>query len=43
MTKRGVTNRAQQWTIGHYTEEFTRREASGVLRNIKQARFRLEG
>ena len=41
MTERGVTNRAQQWTIGHYTEEFTRREASGVLRNLRKAGFRL--
>ncbi len=37
----GVTNRAQHWTIGHYTEEFTRNESAGVLRNLRKAGFRL--
>ena len=40
-TKRGVTNRAQNWTIGHYTEEFTRTQSKGVLDNIRRAGFRL--
>ncbi|MFC2105515.1 nitroreductase family protein [Candidatus Bipolaricaulota bacterium] len=40
-TKRGVTNRAQNWTIGHYTEEFTRTRSKGVLDNIRRAGFRL--
>lgn len=38
---RGVTNRAQNWTIGHYTEEFTRNQSKGLLDNIKRAGFRL--
>ena len=37
----GVTNRAQNWTIGHYTEEFTRNQSRGVLDNIRRAGFRL--
>ncbi len=38
---RGVTNRAQNWTIGHYTKEFTLDQSKGVLDNIKRAGFRL--
>ncbi|MFC2079561.1 nitroreductase family protein [Candidatus Bipolaricaulota bacterium] len=40
--ERGVTNRAQHWTIGHYTEEFTRTQSKGVVDNIKRAGFILE-
>jgi hypothetical protein len=41
MIDRGVTSRAQHWTVGHYTEEFTRGESEGVMRNIRKAGFRL--
>jgi len=41
LIERGVTNRAQNWTIGHYTEEFTRNQSKGVLDNIRRAGFRL--
>jgi nitroreductase len=41
LTNKGVTNRAQGWTIGHYTEKFIRQESDGVLRNIQRAGFRL--
>lgn len=41
LSKRGVTNRAQNWTIGHYTEEFTRKQSKGVMDNIRRAGFRL--
>ncbi len=40
--ERGVTNRAQNWTIGHYTEEFTRTQSKGVMDNIRRAGFRLQ-
>ena len=40
--KRGITNRAQGWTIGHYTEKFTRNESRGVLENISRAGFYLQ-
>lgn len=41
--ERGVTNRAQNWTIGHYTEEFIRNQSTGVMDNIKRAGFSLDG
>ena len=41
MIERGVTNLAQNWTIGHYTEEFTHRESKGVRENIERSGFRL--
>jgi nitroreductase len=41
LLERGVTNRAQGWTIGHYTEEFIRNESKGILDNLHRARFRL--
>jgi hypothetical protein len=41
MSEHGVTNRAPRWTVGHYTEEFTRDESDGVMRNIRNAGFRL--
>ena len=37
----GVDNRAKNWTIGHYTEEFTKRESAGVIENLQRAGFRL--
>ncbi len=40
--QRGVTNRAQGWTIGHYTEAFIRNESKGVLDNLNRAGFRLD-
>jgi FMN reductase (NADPH) len=39
--ERGVTNRAQNWTIGHYTGEFTRSQSKGVMDNIRRAGFRI--
>ena len=41
MDERGVTNRAQHWTIGHYTEEFITERSKDVARNIGRAGFRL--
>jgi len=41
MAERGVTNRAQHWTIGHYTEEFTRGESAGVIRMLKKSGFQI--
>ncbi|MDD5265279.1 MAG: hypothetical protein PHU43_10665, partial [Candidatus Bipolaricaulis sp.] len=40
--KQGVTNRAQAWTIGHYTADFVREESQALLRNFGAAGFRLE-
>lgn len=39
--ERGVTNRAQAWTIGHYTPDFIRGESQALLRNLQTAGFRL--
>ncbi len=41
--ERGIDNRAKQWTIGHYTEEFTQRESNALLANLKRAGFHLTG
>jgi len=41
MRARGVTNRAQHWTVGHYTEEFIRSESEAVHANIERAGFTL--
>ena len=41
--ERGIDNRAKHWTIGHYTEEFTRNESAGLLANMERAGFRLAG
>lgn len=41
MIERGVTTRAQHWTVGHYTKEFTRGESGGVMRSIRKPGFRL--
>ena len=41
--EQGIDNRAKHWTIGHYTEEFTQREAEGLLANLKRAGFRVTG
>jgi len=41
--ERGITNRAQNWTIGHYTEEFTQKRSEDVMANIRRAGFRLHG
>ncbi len=40
---RGIDNRAKHWTIGHYTEEFTKRETEGLLANLERAGFRVTG
>ncbi len=40
--ERGVTNRAQAWTIGHYTADFIHNESQSLLRNLRAAGFRLE-
>lgn len=40
--ERGVTNRAQHWTLGHYTPEFIRAESESLMRNLRRAGFRLE-
>ncbi len=39
---RGVTNRAQHWTLGHYTEEFTRTQSKGIMENMQRAGFTLQ-
>ena len=39
--ERGIDNRAKHWTIGHYTEEFTKQETEGLVANLKRAGFRL--
>ena len=39
LVERGVTNRAQNWTIGHYTEAFTRTQSKGVIDNLRRAGF----
>ena len=41
--ERGIDNRAKHWTIGHYTEEFTKRETEGLLASLKRAGFRVVG
>jgi FMN reductase (NADPH) len=38
----GVTNRAQAWTIGHYTPDFIHDQSQALLRNLRAAGFRLE-
>ncbi|MEN6368317.1 MAG: nitroreductase family protein [Thermotogota bacterium] len=40
--EQGVTNRAQQWTVGHYTPDFIHEESQALLRNLRTAGFRLE-
>jgi nitroreductase len=40
--EQGVTNRAQAWTVGHYTPDFIHEESQAVLRNLRTAGFRLE-
>jgi hypothetical protein len=37
-----VTNRAQAWTIGHYTPDFIHDQSQALLRNLRAAGFRLE-
>lgn len=41
--ERGIDNRAKHWTIGHYTEEFTKRETAGLLAGLERAGFRVTG
>jgi FMN reductase (NADPH) len=41
--ERGIDHRAKHWTIGHYTEEFTKRETEGLLANLERAGFRVTG
>ena len=43
LEKRGVTNRAQHITIGHYTEKFVKHETKGLLANLEAAGFRVAG
>ncbi len=43
LLERGIDNRAKHWTIGHYTEEFTKRVSEGLLANLKRAGFRVIG
>jgi len=43
LLERGIDHRAKHWTIGHYTEEFTKRETEGLLANLKRAGFRVTG
>jgi len=38
--ERGITNRAQNITIGHYTEKFIEQETRGLLENLRRAGFR---
>jgi len=38
--ERGIDNRAKHWTIGHYTEDFTKNESVGLLANLERAGFR---
>ena len=42
-TERGVTNRAQHITLGHYTEKFVKHETKGLLANLEAAGFRVTG
>ena len=39
--ERGITNKAQERTIGHYTEQFIRGESKSILENIEKAKFKL--
>lgn len=39
--KRGITNKAQERTIGHYTERFIRGESKKILQNLERAKFKL--
>jgi len=41
LLERGIDHRAKHWTIGHYTEEFTKRESEGLVANVRRAGFRL--
>jgi FMN reductase (NADPH) len=41
LVEKGVDNRAKFWTIGHYTEEFIKRETEGVIENLQRAGFRV--
>jgi nitroreductase len=39
--ERGITNKAQERTIGHYTEQFIRGESKRILENLEKAKFKL--
>jgi len=39
--KRGITNKAQERTIGHYTERFIMGESKKILENLEKAKFKL--
>jgi len=41
--ERGIDNRAKNWTIGHYTEAFTKGESAGLIANLQRAGFRVTG
>lgn len=39
--ERGITNKAQERTIGHYTEQFIKHESKRILENLEKAKFKL--
>jgi len=39
--ERGITNKAQERTIGHYTEQFIKGESKRILENLEKAKFKL--
>jgi nitroreductase len=39
--ERGITNRAQHRTLGHYTEAFIREESATILEGLRRAGFRI--
>ncbi len=41
LAEKGIRNRAQHRTVGHYTEAFIRGESEGILANLKRAGFRI--
>ena len=43
LREKGVTNRATQRTIGHYTEAFIRGESEAILAGLRRAGFRFGG
>lgn len=41
LAEKGICNRAQQMTLGHYTLEFTTHQSHGVVENLKRGGFRI--
>ncbi|MGA9349813.1 MAG: nitroreductase family protein [Anaerolineae bacterium] len=39
--ERGISNKAQERTIGHYTEQFIKHESKRILENLEKAKFKL--